>query len=137
MCIRDRLYTLDRKLLSSRRPLVPGGTVDPYSFESTNDPPYTYLLPHSGLFTVTGTSHLNDIENIRFITTERESTSLLVAYGQDLYVNKYAPQKEYDSITEKFESSLVILSIVIALIGVIVVKFMAERSKVYKIFNFS
>lgn len=90
----NQIYSLDRKLVSTRRPKA---TLTPeqaqYSFESTSELPYKYHLPITGLSVLTGKKRYFDLRKIKVVPTELESTSMMLAYGQDLYFDFISPQK--------------------------------------------
>lgn len=109
----QQIYSLDRKFVSTRRPLTQlTSAAALQSFESTSEPQYAYLLPVSGLQVLSQGKSLHDIRKVEVFPSELESTSLMIAYGNDIYFNLIAPQKEFDSLNEGFEYGLIALSLI-------------------------
>ncbi|KAL0289123.1 UNVERIFIED_CONTAM: ER membrane protein complex subunit [Sesamum calycinum] len=60
------------------------------------------------------------VEGLRGIATipaKLESTTLVFAYGVDLFFTRLAPSRTYDSLTEDFSYALLLLTIVALLVG--------------------
>lgn len=57
-----------------------------------------------------------------------ESTTLVFAYGVDLFYTRLAPSRTYDSLTEDFSYALLLLTIV-ALVAAIFVTWVLSEKK--------
>lgn len=76
-------------------------------------------------------THSLKVEGLRGIVTvpaKLESTSLVFAYGVDLFFTQIAPSRTYDSLTEDFSYALLLLTIV-ALVAAIFVTWVLSQRK--------
>lgn len=76
-------------------------------------------------------THSLQVEGLRDIVTipaKLESTSLVFAYGLDLFFTRIAPSRTYDSLTEDFSYALLLITI-IALIAAILVTWVLSEKK--------
>ncbi|CAM6116723.1 unnamed protein product [Calypogeia fissa] len=77
-------------------------------------------------------SHGYQIAGLRGIVTvpaSLESTSLVFAYGHDLFYTQTAPSRTYDSLTEEFNYALLLITIVVLLIGIVVTYVWSEHKE--------
>ena len=58
-----------------------------------------------------------------------ESTTLVFAYGIDLFFVRTAPSKVFDSLTEDFSFALLLSTVVVLLIGIVVAWWIAGRQE--------
>lgn len=75
-------------------------------------------------------THALKVEGLRGIETipaKLESTSLVFAYGIDLFYTRIAPSKTYDSLTEDFNYALLLLTIVALVVAIFVTWVLSER----------
>lgn len=57
---------------------------------------------------------LSGLERVKVIETKFESTSLVVAYGRDIFVTKVQPDNTFDLLTDDFNFTLLgIMTVVI------------------------
>lgn len=63
------------------------------------------------------------------IPANLESTSLVFAYGVDLFYTQTAPSKIYDSLTDDFSYALLLITIVALLIAIVVTWKWSERKE--------
>lgn len=80
-------------------------------------PPYQYALPISNLATLNAKWRLSGIEKIKVIDTKFESTSLVVAYGKDLFVTKIQPDNTFDLLNDDFNYTLLGVVTVVITVG--------------------
>lgn len=76
-------------------------------------------------------THSLKVEGLRGILTvpaKLESTTLVFAYGVDLFYTRLAPSRTYDSLTEDFSYALLLLTIV-ALVAAIFVTWVLSEKK--------
>lgn len=76
-------------------------------------------------------THSLKVEGLRGIVTipaKLESTTLVFAYGADLYFTQLAPSRTYDSLTEDFSYALLLITIV-ALVAAIFVTWVLSEKK--------
>lgn len=75
-------------------------------------------------------THSLKVEGLRGIVTvpaKLESTSLVFAYGVDLFFTQIAPSRTYDSLTEDFSYALLLLTIVALVAALFVTYVLSER----------
>ena len=76
-------------------------------------------------------THALRVEGLRGIVTvpaKLESTTLIFAYGVDLFYTRMAPSRTYDSLTEDFSYALLLITIV-ALVAAIFVTWVLSEKK--------
>lgn len=77
-------------------------------------------------------THALKVEGLRGIVTvpaKLESTTLVFAHGVDLFLTRLAPSKTYDSLTEDFSYSLLLLTIVALMLAIFVTWILSERKE--------
>lgn len=104
----DQVYSIDRKLVSARRPS--GEAV----FESDKLPKYEYLLPLVPLHFLSYNLRLFDLRKLQFSPTKLESNLFLLAYGTDVFMLRWTPEQTFDQITEDF-NYLFLLAVVVGI----------------------
>lgn len=85
------------------------------------------LIPSQSYLT-----HSHQVEGLRGMLTipaQLESTSLVFAYGLDLFYTHTAPSKIYDSLTEDFSYALLLITIIALLIAIAVTYVLSERKE--------
>lgn len=91
---------------------------------------HSLILIHK-LFLQSYVTHALKVEGLRNIVTvpaKLESTTLVFAYGVDLFLTRLAPSRTYDSLTEDFSYALLLITIV-ALVGAIFVTWVLSERK--------
>ncbi|KAK6140062.1 hypothetical protein DH2020_026197 [Rehmannia glutinosa] len=121
--IGDQVLALDKRFLDPRR------TVNPTQAEKEEGIiPLTDSLP---IIPQSYATHALKVEGLRGIATvpsKLESTTLVFAYGVDLFFTHLAPSRTYDSLTEDFSYALLLLTIV-ALVAAIFVTWVWSEKK--------
>lgn len=77
-------------------------------------------------------THSIKVEGLRGIITvpaKLESTSLVFAYGVDLFFTRIAPSRTYDSLTEDFSYALLLITIVALVAAIFVTWVLSERKE--------
>jgi len=92
----NQVYSIDRKLVSARRPS--GEAV----FESEKLPKYEYLLPVVPLHFLSYNLRLFDLKTLQFSPSKLESNLFVLAYGTDVFMLRWTPEQTFDQITEDF-----------------------------------
>ena len=75
-------------------------------------------------------THAQQVEGLRGVLTipaRLESTSLVFAYGLDLFYTHTTPSKNYDSLTEDFSYALLLITIIALLVAIGVTYVLSER----------
>eukprot|EP00271_Cylindrocystis_brebissonii_P014454 TRINITY_DN357_c0_g2_i14.p1 TRINITY_DN357_c0_g2~~TRINITY_DN357_c0_g2_i14.p1 ORF type:complete len:1028 (+),score=203.40 TRINITY_DN357_c0_g2_i14:1032-4115(+) len=118
----DQVLSLDKRFLDPRRSLTPSQLE-----REEGILPYAEALPINPMAYLT---HGQPVEGLRKITAEPsrlESTTLIFAFGIDLFSLRTAPSRMYDSLAEDFSYSLLLVTM-LALGGAILVTWgLAER----------
>lgn len=76
------------------------------SYYSSTYPPYQEFLPVSPVATLNAKWKLSGIEKVKVVETKFESTSLVVAYGKDVFVTKIQPDNTFDLLNDDFNYAL-------------------------------
>ncbi|EGR33603.1 hypothetical protein IMG5_048200 [Ichthyophthirius multifiliis] len=142
----NQIYSLDRNLISTRRSIKhqaqqgnnSSGSISnnsDYTFESTQLPPYSYLLPVNNLNTLSYSLNLNNLQQLKIYPSNFESTVLFVAFGNDMFMSSVAPDRTFDMISEDFNYIYVFGSGILAAVAVIVMRRYAKRNMFLLIFE--
>ncbi|XP_076938964.1 uncharacterized protein LOC143607381 [Bidens hawaiensis] len=120
--IGDQVLALDKRFVDPRRSLNP-----------TQAEKEEGLLPLTDALSIIPQSyvtHAFKVEGLRGIETvpaKLESTSLVFAYGVDLFYTRVAPSRTYDSLTEDFNYALLLLTILALVVAIFVTWVLSER----------
>eukprot|EP00897_Mesotaenium_endlicherianum_P002317 jgi/Mesen1/2112/ME000151S01365 len=79
-------------------------------------------------------THALQVAGLRAVITEPsrlESTTLVFAYGVDLFFTRRAPSKMYDSLSEDFSYVLLLVTLGALLVAIAVTYFLSERKELY------
>ncbi|KAL6574922.1 hypothetical protein OROMI_012207 [Orobanche minor] len=121
--IGDQVLALDKRFLDPRR------TVNPTQAEKEEGIiPLTDSLPIIPQSYITHSLKVEGLRGIATVPAKLESTTLVFAYGVDLFFTRLAPSRTYDSLTEDFSYSLLLITI-IALLAAIVVTWVWSEKK--------
>lgn len=82
-------------------------------------PPYQYYLPMFPVATLNAHWRLSGIDKIKVIDTKFESTSLLVAYGKDVFVTKIQPDLTFDLLNDEFNYTLLAVACVVLTVALL------------------
>ncbi|KAG5540687.1 hypothetical protein RHGRI_020798 [Rhododendron griersonianum] len=122
--IGDQVLALDKRFLDPRR------TVNPTQAEKEEGIiPLTDSLPIMPQSYVTHTLKVEGLRGIVTSPAKLESTTLIFAYGVDLFFTRMAPSKTYDSLTEDFSYALLLLTIVVLLVAIVATWILSERKE--------
>ncbi|KAF8388951.1 hypothetical protein HHK36_025634 [Tetracentron sinense] len=121
--IGDQVLALDKRFLDPRRSINPT-----QSEKEEGIIPLTDSLPIIPQSYVTHSLQVEGLRGIVTIPAKLESTTLVFAYGVDLFFTRIAPSRTYDSLTEDFSYALLLITIV-ALIGAIFVTWVLSVRK--------
>lgn len=78
---------------------------------------------------VTHTVKVEGLKGIVTVPAKLESTTLVFAYGVDLFFTRLAPSKTYDSLTEDFSYALLLLTIVALVVAILVTWILSEKKE--------
>ncbi|KAJ4949952.1 hypothetical protein NE237_026784 [Protea cynaroides] len=121
--IGDQVLALDKRYLDPRR------SINPTQAEKEEGIiPLTDSLPIIPQSYVTHSLQVEGLRGILTVPTKLESTTLVFAYGVDLFLTRIAPSRTYDSLTEDFSYALLLITIV-ALIAAIFVTWVLSEKK--------
>ncbi|XP_078431857.1 uncharacterized protein LOC144703543 [Wolffia australiana] len=121
--VADQVLAVDKRFLDPRR------TRDPSPSEREEGViPFTDSLPIIPQAYVTHSLQVEGLRGIVTMAAKLESTSLVFAYGVDLFFTRVAPSRTYDSLTEDFSYALLLITI-FALVAAILVTWVLARKK--------
>ncbi|KAH6825368.1 catalytics protein [Perilla frutescens var. hirtella] len=122
--IGDQVLALDKRFVDPRR------TVNPTQAEKEEGIiPLTDSLPIIPQSYVTHALKVEGIRGIVTVPTKLESTTLVFAYGVDLFFTRLAPSRTYDSLTEDFSYALLLITIVALVVAIFVTWVWSEKKE--------
>lgn len=116
----DHLLTISKDILNPRRPyMLPGGGIDkekaiPSQFAPTKEepvPPYQPVMPLRPMDVLTYYNPMTRVAGMTSSPTALESTSLVFAYGLDLFFTPVQTAKAYDVLSPGFNYTLLYVSV--------------------------
>ncbi|CAJ1973877.1 unnamed protein product [Sphenostylis stenocarpa] len=120
--IGDQVLALDKRFLDPRRTLNPS-----QAEKEEGIIPLTDSLPIISQSYITHSLKVEGLRGIVTVPAKLESTSLVFAYGVDLFFTQIAPSRTYDSLTEDFSYALLLLTIVALVAAIFVTWVLSER----------
>ncbi|CAI8599817.1 unnamed protein product [Vicia faba] len=120
--IGDQVLALDKRFLDPRRTLNPS-----QAEKEEGIIPLTDSLPIISQSYITHSLKVGGLRGILTVPAKLESTSLVFAYGVDLFFTQIAPSRTYDSLTEDFSYALLLLTIVALVAALFVTWILSER----------
>ncbi|KAL2346918.1 hypothetical protein Fmac_000918 [Flemingia macrophylla] len=120
--IGDQVLALDKRFLDPRRTLNPS-----QAEKEEGIIPLTDSLPIISQTYITHSLKVEGLQGIVTVPAKLESTSLVFAYGVDLFFTQVAPSRTYDSLTEDFSYALLLLTIVALVAAIFVTWVLSER----------
>jgi hypothetical protein len=108
-----QIYAIDRSWLSPRRKTE---EEPPSVFDEATLPTYNPVLPMVYTNIVNYDRQLEGLSAFKTTWTLLESTSILAAYGLDLYSSKVMPEGTYDMLTEEFSYTAIVLTVSLLLV---------------------
>ncbi|XP_031256639.1 ER membrane protein complex subunit 1 [Pistacia vera] len=122
--IGDQVLALDKRFVDPRR------TVNPSQAEKEEGIiPLTDFLPIIPQSYVTHALKVEGLRNIVTVPAKLESTTLVFAYGMDLFFTQLAPSRTYDSLTEDFSYALLLITIIALVAAIFVTWILSERKE--------
>ncbi|KAJ9702333.1 hypothetical protein PVL29_004189 [Vitis rotundifolia] len=122
--IGDQVLALDKRYLDPRR------TINPSQSEREEGIiPLTDSLPIIPQSYVTHTLKVEGLRGIVTAPAKLESTTLVFAYGVDLFFTRIAPSRTYDLLTDDFSYALLLITIVALVAAIFVTWILSERKE--------
>jgi len=119
----NQLYSMDLRFLDPRRPA--GKPTDVQMAEGLMQySPYLPLIPTQ---IVTYNASIANLHSILSVPSAVESTSLVLAYGLDVFYTRVSPSKEFDMLAADFNYSLLILIIVALFAATVTARRVVQR----------
>jgi len=127
-----QVYTIDKRMLSARRR---DSEESMNTFDDEAIPPYKALIPmvHTGVLNYD--LKLMGLSKIKTSWTYLESTSLVVAYGGDIFIVAVQPEKSYDTLTDEFSQVAIIVTLILLIVGNVAAKKFFAWKKIVKHFS--
>ncbi|KAJ3153065.1 hypothetical protein HDU86_005363 [Geranomyces michiganensis] len=120
------LYGISKRLLDPRRPV----TTPTADEKEEMLYPYRPALDFNPKAVASYDLHVAGITHIKTAPTKMESTSLMVAYGLDVFVARRSPSKTFDLLSESFNYTALLATIAACVGGIWFSKRLSERKKV-------
>ncbi|GAB4837246.1 hypothetical protein Ancab_002149 [Ancistrocladus abbreviatus] len=122
--IGDQVLALDKRYVDPRR------SVNPTQAEKEEGIiPLTDSLPVIPQSFVTHALRVEGLRGIITVPAKLESTTLVFAYGVDLFYTRLAPSRTYDSLTEDFNYALLLITIVALVAAIFITWILSERKE--------
>ncbi|KAJ3930511.1 MAG: DUF1620-domain-containing protein [Lentinula lateritia] len=121
-----KIQSFSRRLLNPRRPI---GRKPSSEEQEEYLVQYDPLLPDDSRKVI---SHNYDVAHIRSITTSPallESTSLVFAYGLDLFLTRVAPSNTFDVLNESFNKVQLVVTVIGLAVAILVTRPIVMRKK--------
>ncbi|KAL0064178.1 hypothetical protein AAF712_008900 [Marasmius tenuissimus] len=103
----NKIQSINRRLLDPRRPNRKPTSEEAEEFLVQYDP----LLPDDPRQTLSHNYKISQVQNIVTAPALLESTSLVFAYGLDLFLTRVAPSKTFDVLSESFNKTQLVLTV--------------------------
>ncbi|KAJ3177319.1 hypothetical protein HDU87_004571 [Geranomyces variabilis] len=120
------LYGVSKRLLDPRRPIA-APTADE---KEEMLYPYRPALDFNPKAVASYDLHVAGIQHVRAVPTKMESTSLVVAFGLDVFCGRRSPSKTFDLLSESFNYMALLATIAACVMGIWFSKRLSERKKV-------
>lgn len=120
----DQVYMLDKRLLDPRRPIGKPSQDD----QLEQLIPYQQDLPLVPLQYATHSRQVAQLSGIATSPANLESTSLMLAYGLDLFFARIQPNQAFDSLQDDFPYAFLVLITLILTGAVLVFKRIDDKS---------
>jgi hypothetical protein len=120
-----RVQSFPRRLLDPRRPTRKPTAEEQEEFLIQYDP----MLPNDPQKVL---SHNYDVANVQKIITSPallESTSLVFAFGLDMFITRIAPSNTFDVLSENFNKVQLVFTISGLLLAILITRPMVERKR--------
>jgi len=123
----NQIYNLDRRTINARRPMV-DGKVPREKLHEYEFPPYVPQIGFNPLNVLNYYVPLEGLSQIKAIATNLESSSLVFAYGFDMYFSRVSPEKTFDMLSDDFNYPIIFLTMIGVTIGTIVVRALSKNA---------
>ncbi|KAA6420005.1 MAG: ER membrane complex subunit 1-like [Trebouxia sp. A1-2] len=120
----DQVYMLDKRMLDPRRPKGPPSAED----QLEQLIPYQQNLVMSPLLYASHSKQVAQLSGIATSPANLESTSLMLAYGLDLFFARIQPNKAFDSLQDDFPYAFLVLITLMLTGAVLVFKRLDDKS---------
>ncbi|MCO5605408.1 hypothetical protein L7F22_059592 [Adiantum nelumboides] len=120
----DQILALDKRFFDPRR------TPEPTQAEKEDGIiPLTDAIPIHPQFYLSHAYQVEGLRGIISVPAGLESTSLVFAYGVDLFYSHTAPSRIYDSLTDEFNYALLLITIFALVIAIVTTWILSERKE--------
>jgi len=119
----DQIYGIGKRMVDPRRKLGAPSNED----REEGLIPYDPFLPVNPKGMVSYNQTVARVRNIVTFPANLESTSLILAYGLDMFFTRTNPSKTFDSLTDEFEYGLLLLTIALLVVALVVSSRLANR----------
>ncbi|KAJ7777155.1 hypothetical protein B0H16DRAFT_1879286 [Mycena metata] len=123
----NKIHAIPRRMLNPRR--LKDRKPTPEEQQEELLIPYDVIMPDDPRRTI---SHTYEVTNTRQIITSPallESTSLVFAYGLDLFLTRVAPSNTFDILNKSFNKVQLVLTVCGLALGIVIAKPMVRRKR--------
>ncbi|KAJ7483329.1 DUF1620-domain-containing protein [Mycena latifolia] len=122
-----KIHAIPRRLLNPRRPKDRKPTAEEQQEEQLI--PYEVIMPDDPRRTISHNYEVAHTRNIIASPALLESTSLVFAYGLDLFLTRVAPSNTFDILNKNFNKAQLVLTVFGLALGIVIAKPMVRRKR--------
>ncbi|KAI9010661.1 hypothetical protein DFJ74DRAFT_314965 [Hyaloraphidium curvatum] len=126
-----QLLGISRRFLDPRRPTAALSADD----KEEGLIPYQAALPFNPRDVASYTHKLLGIDSIKTAPAFLESTSLVLAYGLDVFFTRRMPSKAFDMLSEDFSRISLVATMVALVVGIFAARHFSNRKRLYDAFQ--
>ncbi|KAF7371106.1 hypothetical protein MSAN_00745500 [Mycena sanguinolenta] len=123
----NKIHSIPRRILNPRRPQGRKPTAEEQQEEQLIQ--YDVLIPEDPRRTISHTYEVAQTRNIITSPALLESTSLVFAYGLDLFFTRVAPSNTFDILNKNFNKAQLVLTVSGLALGIVIAKPMVRRKR--------
>ncbi|KAH8925822.1 DUF1620-domain-containing protein [Atractiella rhizophila] len=120
-----QIYNIPRKFLDPRRPVGKPSKDDQEEMLIPYDP----VIPPEPRWIVSGPSQVLGVEGVVSAPSRLESTSFVLAYGADLFLDTVAPSQPFDILSDSFNKHQLVGTIAGLMLGVGITRPMVKKKQ--------
>ncbi|KAL3141461.1 hypothetical protein ABBQ32_005026 [Trebouxia sp. C0010 RCD-2024] len=124
----DQVFMLDKRMLDPRRPIGAPSADD----QLEQLIPYQQVLVMSPLLYATHNKQVAQLSGIATAPANLESTSLMLAYGLDLFFARIQPNRTFDSLPDDFPYAFLVLITLVLTGAVFAFKRIDDKSNIQR-----
>ncbi|KTW26078.1 hypothetical protein T552_02971 [Pneumocystis carinii B80] len=120
----NQIVVIPKKLLDPQRPILANNKISSASIKELI--PYDVNLFIDSKIVISSKNEVYGIKNILSSPTLLESTSLILAYGHDIFFTYVTPSNSFDVLNPNFNKLQLLLTISLLIVGLLLLRSMAK-----------